>query len=123
MKSAREILPSALRGAVTRRSPLAWLARTWPLLVGKQLAAHTSPRQFANGVLDIAVTGADWRSELAAMSAEFRRRVNEAWGGELVREIRFAETPEAAPRVAHEFDNNHTPFVRPRRSNGARTTS
>jgi hypothetical protein len=49
------------------------------------------------------------------MKREFRARVNEAWGANLIREIRFVAAKPGPKRVPREFDNEHTPFVRRRK--------
>ena len=48
------------------------------------------------------------------MKPEFCAQVNKAWGGTLVREVKFAK-PVAA-RISHEFNNEHIPFIRLRRT-------
>ncbi|MFZ0634599.1 MAG: DUF721 domain-containing protein [Candidatus Acidiferrales bacterium] len=116
MKRLGEILAPALRRTAARQSPFKWLAGTWPAIVGRRLAAHTRPSKLAEGVLDVAVNGRDWRNELEGVSVEFCSRVNEAWGGALVREIRFWVDRIGTPRLPHELDNEHMPFVRSRRS-------
>lgn len=117
MKHIGEILAPALRRATPKRSSFAWLAGAWPAIVGKRLAEHTRPSDFAGGVLDIAVTGKEWRAELEGISEEFRARVNRSWGSTMVREIRFSDDLKAQPRIRHEFDNDYTPFVRSKRAN------
>jgi len=116
MKSIGEILAPALRRAVKQQSSFAWLAGAWPAIVGKRLAAHTRPCNLTNGVLEIAVNGKDWRAELEGISSEFRTRVNESWGSSLVREVAFSDDRRGKPRLRHELDNEHTPFVRGRRA-------
>ncbi|MFZ0909146.1 MAG: DUF721 domain-containing protein [Candidatus Acidiferrales bacterium] len=106
----------ALRRATPRRSSFAWLAGTWPAIVGKRLAEHTRPCDFAGGVLHIAVSAKEWRVQLEPVAEEFRARVNEAWGSNVVREIRFSDDRKGKPRIRHEFDNDYTPFVRGKQS-------
>jgi len=106
----------ALRRATPQRSSFAWLAGTWPAIVGKRLAEHTRPSDLAGGVLHIAVSGKEWRIELEGVADEFRTRVNQAWGGTVVREIRFSDDRKGHPGIRHEFDNDYTPFVRGKRS-------
>lgn len=106
----------ALRRATPQRSSFAWLAGTWPAIVGKRLAEHTRPSDLAGGVLHIAVSGKEWRVELEPVAEEFRARVNEAWGSNVVREIRFSDDRKGKLRIRHEFDNDYTPFVRGKRS-------
>jgi len=106
----------ALRRATPQRSSFAWLAGTWPAIVGKRLAEHTRPSDLAGGVLHIAVSGKEWRVELEGVADEFRTRVNQAWGSNVVREIRFSDDRKGHPGIRHEFDNDYTPFVRGKRS-------
>jgi hypothetical protein len=116
MKRIGEFMAPALRRATPQRSSFAWLAGTWPAIVGKRLAEHTRPSDLAGGVLHIAVSGKDWRVELEGVADEFRTRVNQAWGAAVVREIRFSDDRKGKPRFRHEFDNDYTPFVRGTRS-------
>ena len=116
MKRIGEFIAPALRRATPRRSSFAWLAGTWPAIVGKRLAEHTRPSDLAGGVLHIAVSGKEWRVELEGVADEFRTRVNQAWGSNVVREIRFSDDRKGKPRIRHEFDNDYTPFVRGKRS-------
>ena len=39
--------------------------------------------------LDVTVNGKEWRVELEGVAAEFAGRVNAAWGGSLVKQVRF----------------------------------
>jgi predicted nucleic acid-binding Zn ribbon protein len=116
IKKISEFIGPALRRATAQRSSFAWLAGTWPAIVGKQLAAHTRPSHIANGVLEIAVTNKEWRTQLESVAAEFRARVNEAWGSSVIREVRFSDERKSGPRLRHELDNNYTPFVRARKT-------
>jgi predicted nucleic acid-binding Zn ribbon protein len=116
MKRIGEFIAPALRRATSQRSSFAWLAGTWPAIVGKHLAAHTRPSHISNGVLEIAVTGKEWRAELESEASEFRARVNEAWGSSVIREVRFSDERKVGPRLRHELDNNYTPFFRARKT-------
>jgi hypothetical protein len=118
MKRIGEFLAPALRQTVARQSPFTWLAEAWPAIVGRRIAEHTQPSRLAGGVLDVAVKTKSWRNELEDMTGEFRTRINTAWSGNLVREIRFSAA-EHGPRVRHEFDNDYTPFVRTKRGAAA----
>ena len=118
MKRIGEFMAPALRRATPQRSSFAWLAGTWPAIVGKRLAEHTRPSDLAGGVLHIAVNGKEWRVELEGVAEEFCTRVNQAWGGTVVREIRFSDDRKGHPRIRHEFDNDYTPFVRGKRLTG-----
>jgi predicted nucleic acid-binding Zn ribbon protein len=106
---------------------LAWLGGVWPSVVGKALAVHTKPVRCDSGCLEIATDGKPWRNQLESMKREFCARVNQAWGGNLIREVKFVamkrtatgpegSAPPGAERLPHELDNEHIPFIRRRRS-------
>ena len=81
---------------------LAWLTRSWSTIVGKTLAAHTRPVRYQGGYLEVASDGKGWRKQLESMKQEFRARVNQAWGGNLIREIKFvAAKPGLVPHELH----------------------
>lgn len=109
---------------------IAWLASAWPTIVGKMLAAHTRPLHCEKGRLEIAADRKDWKSQLEPMTKEFCARINQAWGGKLVTEIKFIGTTRAAmksgdvksdgakpgvKRASRESDNEHLPFIRRRK--------
>ena len=112
MKPIAEILAPALRQAARRGSAMSWLAGAWPAIVGARLGERTRPQRLADGVLDVAVNGKEWRAELEGVATEFAGRVNAAWGGSLVRLVRFAAARPAGRRLPPSLDNEHTPFVR-----------
>ncbi|MGA8073938.1 MAG: DUF721 domain-containing protein [Candidatus Acidiferrales bacterium] len=112
MKPIAEILGPALRRAGRRGSAMSWLAGAWPVIVGAKLGERTRPLRLAEGVLDVTVKGKEWRAELEGVAAEFAGRVNAAWGGSLVSQVRFATARPAGRRVPRSLDNEHTPFVR-----------
>lgn len=123
MKLLAEILAPSLRRAARRGSPMSWLAGAWPAIVGARLGERTRPQWLADGVLQVLVTGKDWRAQLEAVAKEFAERVNEAWGGLLVRQVQFAVARPAGPRLPRSLDNEHTPFVRTRPSAPPRDSS
>lgn len=94
---------------------LTWLTRSWSTIVGKTLAAHTRPVLCEGGYLEVASDGKGWRKQLVNMKQEFCARVNQAWGGNLIREIKFVAAKPGPRRLPRELDNQHTPFVRKRK--------
>jgi hypothetical protein len=50
------------------------------------------------------------------MHREIRDRINQAWGGTLVREVKFVAAKPGPRKIPRELDNNHTPFLRRRRA-------
>jgi predicted nucleic acid-binding Zn ribbon protein len=113
MTRAGEILGKVVRKMERPEAAQAWLIGSWATIVGKTLAAHTRPIRCEKGSLEIAADGKGWRKQLECMKSEFCARINQAWGGTLVREIKFVSKP-GPKRVPRELDNEHTPFVRKR---------
>jgi predicted nucleic acid-binding Zn ribbon protein len=115
MDKASNFLGGMLRQLKRPEAAVAWLSGVWPQVVGRTIAAHTHPVRCAAGCLEIAADGKPWRVQLESMSNEFCAQVNRNWGGNLVREIKFVDAHR--PRhISHEFDNDHTPFIRRRKS-------
>jgi predicted nucleic acid-binding Zn ribbon protein len=112
MDKAGQVLGGALRRLHRPEAALAWLVSSWPKIVGKALAARTRPLRCEKGCLEIAADNKAWRKQLEDMKPEFCARINEAWGGELIRQVKFVAAKPGPKRIAHELDNEHTPFVR-----------
>jgi predicted nucleic acid-binding Zn ribbon protein len=114
MERAGHLLGRTLRRLDRPEAALAWLSSSWPQIVGKALAARTRPIRCENGRLEIAAEGKAWQKQLESMKSEFRARINQAWGGNLIRDIKFTVKP--GPKRSRELDNEHTPFIRRRKS-------
>ncbi|MGB8525167.1 MAG: DUF721 domain-containing protein [Candidatus Acidiferrales bacterium] len=114
MDRAGKLLGGVLRRLDRPEAALAWLTGAWPKVVGKILAAHTKPISCEAGRLEIVADGKAWQKQLESMKKEFCERVNQAWGGNLVREVKFIAKP-GPKRVSREMDNEHTPFIRSRK--------
>jgi predicted nucleic acid-binding Zn ribbon protein len=117
MQRANDILGKAVRRMAKPEAVQSWLKATWPSIVGAQLAAQTRPIQCSGGQLDVAASSKEWRRQLENMKDEFCRKINDSWGGALVREVRFVAERPGPSRVRHEDDNEHTPFVRAGKQN------
>lgn len=129
MERAGDLLARVARQLRRPEAPVAWLASSWPGIVGKTIAAHARPVRCKEGRLEITVDGTVWQRELENMSRDLCDRINSAWGGKLVREVTLViaarnvgdESDASAPKkygrrtVPHELDNNHTPFMRRRK--------
>jgi predicted nucleic acid-binding Zn ribbon protein len=111
MERAGDFLGGMMRQVKRPESAVAWLAGVWPSVVGATVAAHTRPVRCAAGCLEIATDSKPWQLQLETMSGEFCAQVNRSWGGKLVREIKFVPAMRAR-HISHEFNNEHTPFVR-----------
>jgi predicted nucleic acid-binding Zn ribbon protein len=127
MKRAGEFLGKVLGGLDRPEAGLAWLSSTWPTIVGKALAAHTRPVRCSGHCLELSADGEAWQLQLENLKRELCDRINQAWGGSLVREVKFVAHTRAicAPHglagpgpgpISHEMDNEHIPFIRRRRA-------
>lgn len=115
MERAGTFLGRAVRRMERPEAALAWLQATWPQIVGPSLANHISPVRCARHCLEVAADGKRWEKQIETMTAQFSERINRAWGAELVKEIRFVESP-GVRKPAREEDIRHTPFVRRRKT-------
>jgi len=116
MERASDILGSALRRLDSPEAGLAWLSGSWTSIIGPTLAAHTRPVRCSAGCLELAAEGKAWQQQLENMQRELCPRINQAWGGHLVREVKFVAANPGLKRPPHEADNEHTPFIRRRRA-------
>jgi predicted nucleic acid-binding Zn ribbon protein len=66
--------------------------------------------------LEVATDAKAWQQQIEGMKRELRDRINRAWGGNLVREVRFVAAKPGPRHVSREADNAHTPFIRRRRA-------
>ncbi len=70
----------------------------WSTVVGPLLAAQTRPlRVSRGGRLEVAVPSASWRTQLAFMRADLIRRLNDAVGHPVVRDLILLNQPVAVP--------------------------
>jgi predicted nucleic acid-binding Zn ribbon protein len=122
-----EFLGKALRRMDRPEAAMAWLSSAWPTIVGKALAEHARPLRCQSGCLELAADGKPWQQQLESMKREICIRINQAWGGRLVREVKFTSAGNSLPvqgspsapgptRISRELDNDHTPFIRRRRA-------
>ncbi len=125
MEQISEFLGKALRRMDRPEAAMAWLSSAWPTIVGKTLAEHARPLRCQSGCLELTADGKPWQRQLEGMKGEISARVNQAWGGKLVSELKFASdsesvgsrNPSPGPTQASlEADNEHTPFIRRRRA-------
>ncbi len=112
MDKAGNFLGGVVRRLHRPEAAIAWLTSTWPKIVGKALAARTRPLRCENGRLEIVADNKAWRKQLEDMKTEFCDRINQAWGGKLIREVKFVAAKPGPKHISHELNNEHTPFVR-----------
>jgi predicted nucleic acid-binding Zn ribbon protein len=116
MDKAGDFLGKVVRRFERPEATLAWLAGAWPAIAGKTLAAHTRPVRCDGAFLEVAADAKAWQRQIEGMKRELRDRINQAWGGSLVREVTFVAAKPGPKYVSHEADNAHTPFIRRRRA-------
>lgn len=115
MERAGEFLGRVVRRLKQPDATFAWLASTWPTVVGQTLAAHTRPVRCDGHCLELMADGKAWQRQLETMQRELCVRINQAWGGSLIREVKFIAAKPGPQRIPHEADNEYTPFIRRRR--------
>ncbi|HVB86076.1 MAG TPA: DUF721 domain-containing protein [Candidatus Dormibacteraeota bacterium] len=114
MDRAGNFLGNVIRRINHPDATLAWLEGVWPSVVGPQIAAHTRPLRCLRGGLELSADSPVWQSQISRMEQDLRARINAAWGGTLVREVKFVAAGTNRPAMSREFDNSHTPFIRRR---------
>jgi len=115
MERAGEFLGHVVRRLKQPDATFAWLASAWPSVVGQTLASHTRPVRCDGDCLELEGDGKAWQRQLETMRRELCSRINQAWGGSLIREIRFVAARPGPHGVRHEIDNEYRPFIRRRR--------
>lgn len=60
----------------------------WPQIVGPELAEHTKPETFEDGVLVIAADSANWATQVRLLAANLVKRLNEDLGHGTVRRVK-----------------------------------
>jgi predicted nucleic acid-binding Zn ribbon protein len=78
------------------------LARSWPQVVGEELARQTTPRALDEGGLLVAASSAAWGSQVRFLAREIRRRANAELGSEVVRKVRVTVGGESWKPLRHK---------------------
>jgi predicted nucleic acid-binding Zn ribbon protein len=69
----------------------------WPQLVGPELAEHTEPQTFEDGILVVAADSNTWAAQLRLLSGPLVKRLNEELGHGTVQRVKVVG-PSSAPR-------------------------
>jgi predicted nucleic acid-binding Zn ribbon protein len=69
----------------------------WPDLVGPELAEHTEPQTFEDGILVVAADSNAWAAQLRLLSGPLVKRLNEELGHGTVQRVKVIG-PSSAPR-------------------------
>jgi predicted nucleic acid-binding Zn ribbon protein len=70
----------------------------WAEIVGPELAEHTEPRTFEDGILVVAADSNAWAAQLRLLSATLVKRLNEELGHGSVQRVKVVG-PSSAPRA------------------------
>lgn len=65
------------------------LFAVWPKAVGNEISRQAHPKSFRNGILFVETRHRMWAQELMNKRHLIQRKLNEALGKDLVRDIRF----------------------------------
>jgi predicted nucleic acid-binding Zn ribbon protein len=77
-----------LTGTLAPASTLARVQEVWERAAGATIAAAADPTAERNGILTVTCVAAVWAQELDLMAGELIPRLNDALGGERIRELR-----------------------------------
>jgi predicted nucleic acid-binding Zn ribbon protein len=61
----------------------------WREVIGDQIADHCEPVSFDEGALLLRASSSAWATQMQLMSGQVRHRLNEEFGREVVKELRF----------------------------------
>ena len=75
------------------------LAAEWERIVGRRLAAATSPMSLDGGTLVVAASTGPWGAQARFLAAEIRAQANAALGHEAVRNVHITVRPDSANRL------------------------
>ncbi|WP_291383293.1 DciA family protein [Demequina sp.] len=73
----------------TENIEVAAVTARWREVIGDQIADHCEPVSFEGGVLLLRASSSAWATQMQLMSGQVRHRLNEEFGREVVKELRF----------------------------------
>ena len=82
-----------------QRAAVGGVFGNWAGIVGADLAEHTRPDRFEDGVLTVAADSTTWATQLRLLSSTLVRRLNEELGHGTVRRVKVVG-PSSGPRRA-----------------------
>lgn len=87
----------ALRGW-EERAAVGGVFGRWPQIVGPELAEHTEPQTFEDGILTVAVDSPAWAQQVRLLAANLVKRLNEDLGHGTVLKVKVLG-PAGPPRT------------------------
>lgn len=73
----------------TEHIEVASVTARWREVIGDQIADHCEPVSFEDGALLLRASSSAWATQMQLMSGQVRHRLNEEFGREVVKELRF----------------------------------
>ena len=73
----------------TEHIEVASVTARWREVIGDQIADHCEPVSFDDGALLLRASSSAWATQMQLMSGQVRHRLNEEFGREVVKELRF----------------------------------
>lgn len=73
----------------TEHIEVASVTARWREVIGDQIADHCDPVSFDEGILLLRTSSSAWATQMRLMSGQVRHRLNEEFGREVVKELRF----------------------------------
>lgn len=73
----------------TEHIEVASVTARWREVIGDQIADHCEPVSFDEGTLLLRASSSAWATQMQLMSGQVRHRLNEEFGREVVKELRF----------------------------------
>jgi len=61
----------------------------WPEIVGEKISKVTKPEKIAEDVLFVKVKNSAWRNELIFMKTEILKKIDQAIGSGIIKDIKF----------------------------------
>jgi predicted nucleic acid-binding Zn ribbon protein len=103
LRKLEAMIPEAIgRSEIARTARAQRALRSWPEIVGEELAKRSSPERFERGTVWVAVTGSAWAQELRMIKDRILARLREVSGEQdMFKEIRFGVRP-ISPAVEEE---------------------
>lgn len=74
----------------TEQIEISGVMSRWREVVGDQIADHSEPLSFEEGVLTVKASSTAWATQLGIMSGQIRHRINEEFGRDIVRELKVS---------------------------------